>query len=151
MRLVFGVLIWVYGFFLNLRHGLRKWAYRRMGCRIGRNVRLYGGVDGVNPDKISIGDNTVLAVRAQIIAHCPVRGSAPVNIGRNCYIGYAALILPGVTIGDDCIIGAGAIVTRDIPPSSVAVGNPARVIRQRDTKEIARTVARIEAGLPLKG
>jgi maltose O-acetyltransferase len=53
----------------------------------------------------------------------------PVRIGDDCWIGGGAIICPGVTIGPRSIIGAGAVVTRDIPADSVAVGNPARVIR----------------------
>jgi len=51
----------------------------------------------------------------------------PVHIGRNVWIGAGALILPGVTIGDDAIIGAGSVVTRDVPSGATAFGNPARV------------------------
>lgn len=53
-----------------------------------------------------------------------------VKIGNDCWIGGCALILPGVTIGDGCTIGAGSVVTHDIPPFSVAVGSPARVIKK---------------------
>jgi maltose O-acetyltransferase len=51
----------------------------------------------------------------------------PVRIGRNVWIGAAAIILPGVTIGDGAIIGAGSVVTRDVPPGATAFGNPARL------------------------
>ncbi|HBF14663.1 MAG TPA: sugar O-acetyltransferase [Clostridiales bacterium] len=53
----------------------------------------------------------------------------PVHIGKNCWVCANATILPGVTIGDNCVIGAGSVVTRDIPANSFAAGNPARVIR----------------------
>lgn len=51
----------------------------------------------------------------------------PVHIGRNTWIGGGALILPGVTVGDDAVIGAGAVVTRDVPAGATAFGNPARL------------------------
>ncbi len=54
----------------------------------------------------------------------------PVRIGRNCWIGAGAIILPGVTVGDNSVIGAGSVVTRDIPANVVAVGNPCRVLRE---------------------
>lgn len=55
--------------------------------------------------------------------------SAPVVIGRNCWIGGSVTILPGVTIGEGCVIGAGAVVTKDVPAYSLAFGNPCRVVR----------------------
>ncbi|OWT33038.1 hypothetical protein BGI41_04520 [Methanobrevibacter sp. 87.7] len=54
----------------------------------------------------------------------------PVKIGKRCWIGVNAIILPGVTIGDNVVIGAGSVVTHDIPSNTVAVGSPARVIRK---------------------
>ncbi len=53
----------------------------------------------------------------------------PVRIGHNCWIGAGACILPGVSIGDNTVIGAGSVVTRDIPANVVAFGSPCRVIR----------------------
>ena len=53
--------------------------------------------------------------------------AAPSTIGSNVWIGSGAIILPGVSIGDDAVIGAGSVVTRDVPPGATAVGNPARV------------------------
>ena len=54
----------------------------------------------------------------------------PVHIGRNVWIGAGAVILPGITIGDNSVIGAGSIVTKDIPANCVAYGNPCRVVRE---------------------
>jgi galactoside O-acetyltransferase len=59
----------------------------------------------------------------------------PVNIGRCCWIGAGAIILPGVTIGDNTVIGAGSVVTNDIPANVVAVGNPCRVMREIGEKD----------------
>ena len=53
----------------------------------------------------------------------------PVRIGKNCWIGAGVIIVPGITIGDNVVIGAGSVVTRDIPSNVVAVGNPCRVLR----------------------
>ncbi len=54
----------------------------------------------------------------------------PVHIGRNCWLGAGVVVLPGVTIGDNTVIGAGSIVTKDIPANVVAVGNPCKVLRE---------------------
>ncbi|MBW3696011.1 sugar O-acetyltransferase [Vibrio sp. T187] len=59
----------------------------------------------------------------------PVATGNPINIGNNVWIGAGAIILDGVTIGDRCVIGAGSVVTKDIPADSVAVGNPCKVIK----------------------
>lgn len=56
--------------------------------------------------------------------------NAPVHIGENCWIGAGALIMPGITIGDHTVIGAGSVVTKDIPSGVVAVGVPCRVLRE---------------------
>lgn len=54
----------------------------------------------------------------------------PVRIGRNCWIGAGALIMPGITVGDNVVVGAGSVVTKDLPSNVVAVGNPCRVLRE---------------------
>ena len=89
---------------------------------------------------ITIGTHTLVGPCVQIYTpHHPMdyqerRGSKeyayPVTIGEDCWIGGGAIICPGVTIGNRCVIGAGSVVTKDIPDDSVAVGNPARVIRK---------------------
>ena len=53
----------------------------------------------------------------------------PIHIGRNCWLGAGVIVMPGVTIGDNTVIGAGSVVTKDIPSDVVAVGNPCRVLR----------------------
>lgn len=59
----------------------------------------------------------------------------PVTIGNDCWIASNVTVCAGVTIGDNCVIGAGSVVTRDIPPNSLAAGNPCRVIRRIDENE----------------
>lgn len=56
--------------------------------------------------------------------------NAPVHIGKNCWIGAGVIILPGITIGDNVVVGAGSIVTKDLPSNVVAVGNPCKVMRE---------------------
>jgi acetyltransferase-like isoleucine patch superfamily enzyme len=95
-------------------------------------------LDRVYPQGIFIGENTLVASRVTILCHEHVKRDEknPKNpwvtntyIGKKCFIGIGAMILPGVKIGDEVIIGASAVVTKDIPSNSVAVGNPAKVIR----------------------
>ena len=57
------------------------------------------------------------------------KNSKPIKIGRGCFIGTRSIILKGVTLGDRVIIGAGSVVTKDVPAYSIAAGNPARVVR----------------------
>ena len=87
---------------------------------------------------VSIGDKTQIGPGVQILTADHPRSPAeratgaefgrPVRIGRNVWIGGGALILPGVTVGDDAIVGAGAVVTRDVEPGATVAGNPARKI-----------------------
>jgi acetyltransferase-like isoleucine patch superfamily enzyme len=60
-----------------------------------------------------------------------VEGARPIRIGRSVFIGARAIILKGVEIGDAAIIGAGAVVTRDVPPAAIFAGNPAREVGKR--------------------
>lgn len=61
-----------------------------------------------------------------------IEAARPITIGRRVWIGGGAIVMPGVTIGDDAVIGAGSVVTRDVPPGAIAVGNPARVREGRE-------------------
>jgi acetyltransferase-like isoleucine patch superfamily enzyme len=61
-----------------------------------------------------------------------------VRVGSNCWIGYGACILRGVTIGDNAVIGTNTVVTKDVPANAVAAGTPARVLRMREAPETLR-------------
>jgi acetyltransferase-like isoleucine patch superfamily enzyme len=116
---------------------------KRLGVRIQGRLTIYGssyGMFGAQPYLVTIGDNVFISVGARIICHdgavLPFRQrypdldiTRPVVIGSNIFIGAGALILGGVTIGDDCIVGANAVVAKDVPARSVVAGNPARVIK----------------------
>lgn len=84
-------------------------------------------------DYTMLGPNVTLAtaghpiapeLRAQVYQY-----NVPIHIGKNCWLGAGVIVLPGVTIGDNTVIGAGSVVTKDIPANVVAVGNPCRVLR----------------------
>ena len=99
---------------------------------------------------VSIGRECIVADRAMFIDfdHGVVEVERPirlqgiykrdVHIGHNCWIGYGAAVLRGVTIGDNCVIGTYTVVTKDLPANAVAVGQPARVVRMRDEPESLR-------------
>ena len=84
-------------------------------------------------DCTMIGPNVTVATAGHPIAPClrkyGVQFNAPVHIGKNCWIGAGALIMPGITIPDNSVIGAASVVTKDVPANVVAVGNPCRILR----------------------
>lgn len=109
-------------------------------CHFGKNVYANFNLTLVDDTHIYVGDYTMLAPNVVIAtAGHPIlpelrekayQYNMPVHIGRNCWIGAGALIMPGVTIGDNTVIGAGSVVTKNIPANVVAVGNPCRVLRE---------------------
>lgn len=109
-------------------------------CHFGKNVYANFNLTLVDDTHIYVGDYTMLAPNVVIAtAGHPIlpelrekayQYNMPVHIGRNCWIGAGALIMPGVTIGDNTVIGAGSVVTKDIPANVVAVDNPCRVLRE---------------------
>ena len=106
----------------------------------GKNVYANYGLTLVDDTHIYVGDCTMFGPHVTIAtAGHPIdpqlrekglQYNLPVRIGRNCWLGAGVIVMPGVTIGDNTVIGAGSIVTRDIPANVVAVGNPCRVLRQ---------------------
>ncbi len=103
-------------FFANFCFTVLDEAYVTIGddCFIGPNVSIYTACHSTDP----------------IERNTRREWAEPVTIGDNCWIGGSVTILPGVTIGDNVTIGAGSVVTKDIPDNSVAVGNPAKVIKK---------------------
>ena len=107
---------------------------------LGSNVYANFGLTLVDDTHIYIGDctmlgpNVILATGGHpVLPQLRERGlqfNLPIHIGRNCWLGAGVIVLPGVTIGDNSVIGAGSVVTRDVPANVVAVGNPCRVLRQ---------------------
>ncbi|TPF78524.1 MULTISPECIES: acyltransferase [unclassified Bifidobacterium] len=121
--------------------------YRKMGLKLGKGGEILNGWDfGSEPYLIEIGDNVRITSGVKFVTHdggvWVLRHMYPelsdvdlfgkIHIGNNVHIGFNAIIMPGVSIGDNCLIGCGAIVTHDIPANSIAVGVPARVIESID-------------------
>jgi len=84
-------------------------------------------------DDVQIGPNVQLLTPTHPLAAGPRRdkleAAKPISIGNNVWLGGGVIVLPGVSIGENTVVGAGAVVTRDLPANVVAVGNPARVVR----------------------
>ena len=120
----------------SLRHFLiavrRHWLRLSAGARIdpGARVSLSATFLGGFRDAITIGEGTMVAFKTLLIAREPDGSHGRIRIGRHCFIGGGATILPGVTIGDEAVVGAGAIVFEDVPARCIVAGNPARIIRE---------------------
>jgi maltose O-acetyltransferase len=106
---------------------------------IGARTFVNYGLVALDVAPIAIGDDCQLGPNVQLLtAYHPtepeprrqkLEAAAPIVIGDNAWLGGGAIVLPGVTVGANSVVGAGAVVTKDVPPNSVAVGNPARVVR----------------------
>ena len=107
--------------------------------RVGKRFFANFSLTVLDEALVTIGDDCFLGPNVSIYTACHSTDpqerntrrewAKPVSIGNNVWIGGAVTILPGVTIGDNCTIGAGSVVTHDIPANSIAAGNPAKVIR----------------------
>ena len=103
------------------------------------NLTLVDDTDIFVGDNVMFGPNVIIATAGHPVDP-PLREKVaqfniPVRIGKNVWIGAGAIVLPGVTIGDHSVIGAGSVVTKDIPPNVVAVGNPCRVLREINDRD----------------
>ncbi len=117
---------------------------KMIGVNIEGEVKLYGKVEwGTEPWLITIGNNVHITNGARFVTHdggtlvfrkyiSDLEITKPIKIGSDVYFGINVIVLPGVNIGNNVIIGAGTIVTKDIPDNSVSIGVPARVIKTAD-------------------
>lgn len=120
-----------------------NWGGRHV--HFGKNVYANFNLTLVDDTHIYIGDYTMLGPNVTVAsAGHPIlpalrqkayQYNMPVHIGKNCWLGAGVIVLPGVTIGDNSVIGAGSVVTKDIPPNVVAVGNPCRILREIGTHD----------------
>lgn len=114
-------------------------------CDYGKNIEIgenfYANHNLVilDPNKVTFGDNVFIGPNCAFytaghplepeIRNKGLEYALPIKVGNNVWFGGNVIVLPGVSIGDNCTIGAGSVVTKDIPPNSIAVGNPCKVIR----------------------
>ena len=107
---------------------------------IGRNVMIMGGCLMMSRGGITIDDDVMIAANVQLISNNhdlydrQLLICKPVHICRNVWIGAGATILPGVTVGENAVVAAGAIVTKDVEPNTIVGGNPAKLIKHIDLK-----------------
>lgn len=123
--------------------GLRNQLYRWMGVRVGRHVfiGLDTWLDDQFPELVVIEDDVTVSFRVMVVVHDDAKrldrteagagdGTvAPVTLRRGCYLGAGCIVLPGVTVGENAVVAAGAVVTRDVPAGAIVGGVPARILR----------------------
>lgn len=134
---------------IMLHRGLRIWLYRQMGVNVGKDcvVEMFCYLDDQFPELIFFEDHSGPSRHVIIICHDDVAAKAeqdtsaqprfgerhgfvsPVRLKRYSGIGTGSMLLPGVTVNEGAMIGAGAVVINDIPPNSLAVGVPAKVVK----------------------
>ena len=122
-------------------------AYARMsGVRMSGAVTIFGSayrMFSTEPFLVTLGDNVFISLDVKFICHdgstLPFRREhpelelmEPISVGSNVFIGTGALILKGVQIGNDCIVGANSVVTKNVPDGVVVAGNPARIVKSTD-------------------
>lgn len=126
----------------------------RRGMKVGKNYNRQQGcfLDPTHCFLIEIGDDVTMSIRVTVMAHDASTKKSTgytklgaVKIGNRVFIGANATILPGVTIGDDAIIGAGSVVTRDVPAGAVVAGAPARAISTVDALR-EKNLAQLQPG-----
>lgn len=125
---------------------IRPWVLRTIGCHVGKDVFIGSQVwvDAGHADLIYIEDHahvtglTVLLCHKKVLdnyyvgddyAKLPYK-KGEIHLGKGCSTGTGTLIMPGVTVGEGAIIGAGSLVTKDIPAWTIAIGRPAKVVRE---------------------
>lgn len=117
---------------------------KKIGVNFGENCNFYGKISwGTEPWIITLGNRVFVTDQVRFVTHDggtlvfrdrfpSLEITKPIVVKNNVYIGTRAIIMPGVTIGENCIVGAGAVVTKDVPDNSVVAGVPARIIKTSD-------------------
>lgn len=110
----------------------RRWLAIRHGIVMDKSVSLSLSATLISGARgsIVVAEGSLIAFKTLLITQTPSQEVRPIRIGKNCFIGGGSVILPGVTIGDGSIVGAGAIVFDDVPAGCAVGGNPARILRR---------------------
>lgn len=110
-----------------------KCVYANFNLTLVDDTHIYVG------DNTMFGPNVIIATAGHpILPELREKGyqyNSPVRIGKNCWLGAGVIVVPGVTIGDNSVIGAGSVVTKDIPPNVLAVGTPCKVLREINERD----------------
>lgn len=116
-------------FVISIRHLILTKVYK-MNIHYTARISFGTKLDRTNPKGVHIGEESYFASGAILFTHDFSRElRTDTYIGKKCFIGANAIIMAGVKIGDEVIVGSGAIVTKDVPSNSIVVGNPARIIK----------------------
>ena len=117
----------------NVMEKFQYFIYNKMyGMDVHKSVRLSSKVmfDKTNPKGVHIGSHTMITANVCVLTHDFVhKVHKDTYIGKNCFIGMNSIIMPGVKISDNVIIGAGSVVTKNVPSYVICAGNPARIIK----------------------
>lgn len=114
---------------LALRRLWLQWRYGAIvhpSSQVSFSARLVASGKG----SIEIGADTLLAFKSLVLTRSADGVRGPVRIGNRCFIGGGAIVMPGVTLGDCVVVGAGAVVTQDVPSRCAVAGNPAVIVRR---------------------
>ena len=125
---------------------LRPFILRRMGCKVGKGCFIgdYVRIDTSHTDMITVEDNVSIASGSRLLCHQRDFSDfcvgddymklgyvvKPIVLKKGCLVGMESFVMPGVTIGEGAIVGAGSLVTKDIPAWTIAAGRPAKVLKQ---------------------
>lgn len=131
---------------------IRPWVLRKIGCNIGKNVFVGDSVkiDSGHSDLITIEDGVSIAGGTRLLCHQRDFSDycvgdeylalgyilKPIVLKKGCLVGMESFVMPGVTVGEGAVVGAGSLVTKDIPAWTIAAGRPAKVLKQIPKREI---------------
>lgn len=126
----------------NVRVVIPLQGVRFNNVKLGNNITIMSNCLMMSAGGITIEDNVMIAANVQLITNNhdldtrSIITCLPIHIKRNCWIGAGATILRGITIGENSVVGAGSVVTKDVPDNAIVVGNPARVVKYLDSEKI---------------